>query len=91
VSMDKNIPKQPKKRGRPLSSRKKKLVEESDEELQQSMKDTTFDDEQIAYTLVDEKLSHFSSLLRNILIVTVPRLHVWHAIWTLPRLLSTVG
>jgi len=67
VSMDKNIPKQPKKRGRPLSSRKKKLVEESDEELQQSMKDTTFDDEQIAYTLVDEKLSHFSTLLRNIL------------------------
>jgi len=67
VTMNRNIPEQPKKRGCPLSSKKKKLFEKPDEEPQQSMEDTTFDDEQLAYTLSDEKLSHFSSLLRHIL------------------------
>ncbi len=66
MTIDKDIPEQPKKRGRPLGSKKKELLEEPDGELHQSIKDTTFD-ERLVYTLADEKLSQFSSLLRHIL------------------------
>src|SRR5436305_1633175 len=70
-----------KKRGRPPGSRKK-LASEGEKRLSRvrnahvkmsNGRDTSptssieFDDERLAYTLAEEKLSPFSSLLRNIL------------------------
>ena len=69
MDIDQDVPKQPRKRGRPLGSKKKQYPIQNihtDVTLQQSQ-DAVFDDEHLAYTLSEEKLSPFSSLLRHIL------------------------
>ncbi|GAC1356957.1 MAG: hypothetical protein NVS4B11_36830 [Ktedonobacteraceae bacterium] len=62
MDTDQDMPKQPKKRGRPLGSKKKPRNIQGD-----APQNVLFDDEQLAYTLAEEKLSPFSSLLRHIL------------------------
>ncbi len=69
MDVDQDVPKQPRKRGRPLGSKKKQYPMQStqaDVPLHQSQ-GVVFDDEHLAYTLAEEKLSPFSSLLRHIL------------------------
>ncbi len=69
MDIDQDVPKQPRKRGRPLGSKKKQYPMQdtlADVSLQQPQ-DAVFDDEHLAYTLAEEKLSPFSSLLRHIL------------------------
>ncbi len=65
MNMEPDAPKQPKRRGRPPGSRKKPVMTQA--EAQQKTPEIVFDDEQLAYTLAEEKLSPFSSLLRHIL------------------------
>jgi len=69
MDIDQDVPKQPRKRGRPLGSKKKHyLVQNMQSDVsRQQLQDAVFDDEQLAYTLAEEKLSPFSSLLRHIL------------------------
>ncbi len=69
MDIHQEAPKQPRKRGRPLGSKKKAYPMQntpSDVRLHQPQ-DAVFDDEHLAYTLAEEKLSPFSSLLRHIL------------------------
>ena len=69
MDIDQDEPRQPRKRGRPLGSKKKQYPMQNtpaDVSLQQSQ-DAVVDDEHLAYTLAEEKLSPFSSLLRHIL------------------------
>lgn len=69
MDIDQDAPKQPRKRGRPRGSKKRQYPmqnTQADVSLQQPQ-DVIFDDEQLAYTLAEEKLSPFSSLLRHIL------------------------
>ncbi len=69
MDIDQDVPKQPRKRGRPLGSKKKQYPTQNtqaDVSLYQPQ-DAVFDDEHLAYTLAEEKLSPFSSLLRHIL------------------------
>ncbi len=65
MDIDQDVHKQPRKRGRPLGSKKKQYTEQASALSQQQ--DVVFDDEHLAYTLAEEKLSPFSSLLRHIL------------------------
>lgn len=69
MEIDQDVPKQPRKRGRPLGSKKKQYdVQNMQMGVSgQHSQDVIFDDEQLAYTLAEEKLSPFSSLLRHIL------------------------
>ena len=69
MDIDQDVPKQPKKRGRPIGSKKKHYpVQSAQHEVsRQKLQDVIFDDEQLAYALAEEKLSPFSSLLRHIL------------------------
>ncbi len=69
MDIDQDVPKQPRKRGRPLGSKKKHYLGQStpNDVLRQQPQDAVFDDEQLAYALAEEKLSPFSSLLRHIL------------------------
>ena len=69
MEIDQDVPKQPRKRGRPLGSKKKQYdVQNMQTGVSgQQSQDVIFDDEQLAYTLAEEKLSPFSSLLRHIL------------------------
>ena len=64
MDIDQDVPKQPRKRGRPLGSKKKQYQANVSPQQPQ---DVVFDDEHLAYTLAEEKLSPFSSLLRHIL------------------------
>jgi len=66
MDIDQDVPKQPRKRGRPLGSKKKQYNVQVNASPQQ-LQDVVFDDEHLAYTLAEEKLSPFSSLLRHIL------------------------
>lgn len=66
MDTDQDVPKQPRKRGRPLGSKKRHYTIQTDPSQQQPQ-DVVFDDERLAYTLAEEKLSPFSSLLRHIL------------------------
>jgi hypothetical protein len=61
VDVNHEVPEQHRKRGRPLGSKKKHSG------ASQKSEEMVFDDEQLAYTLAEEKLSPFSSLLRHIL------------------------
>ena len=63
--MDKDGPKQQKKRGRPPGSKRKQFEVGSDSPLQLS--EVSFDDESLTYNQPEEVLSPFSSLLRQIL------------------------
>ncbi len=69
MDIDQDVPKQPRKRGRPLGSKKKHYIGQNapSDVLRQQPQDAVFDDEQLAYALAEEKLSPFSSLLRHIL------------------------
>ncbi|GAC1424881.1 MAG: hypothetical protein PVS3B3_03390 [Ktedonobacteraceae bacterium] len=69
MDIDQDVPKQPRKRGRPIGTKKKHyLIQNTQVEVpQQQAQDALFDDEHLAYTLGEEKLSPFSSLLRHIL------------------------
>ncbi len=69
MDIDQDVPKQPRRRGRPLGSKKKHYLGQSPQNdvSRQPPQDAVFDDEQLAYTLAEEKLSPFSSLLRHIL------------------------
>ncbi len=65
MDVNNEVSEQHRKRGRPLGSKKKQsgvLTGAS-----QKSEEMVFDDEQLAYTLAEEKLSPFSSLLRHIL------------------------
>ncbi len=63
--MDKDVPKQPRKRGRPLGSKKKFFEELPTPSLSSS--NVSLDDERLEYNPMEEKLTPFSSLLRSIL------------------------
>ncbi len=65
MDIDKEVPEPRRKRGRPLGSKKKQFLPLPDE--QPTSAEIVFDDEQLAYTISEEKLSPFSSLLRHIL------------------------
>jgi hypothetical protein len=69
MDKDQDAPRQPRKRGRPLGSKKKhNLVQNTSEDVSPpQVHDVSFDDEHLAYALAEEKLSPFSSLLRHIL------------------------
>lgn len=70
MDIDPDIPRQPRKRGRPLGSKKKQYTVQNTQiadSPHQQAQEAVFDDEQLAYTLAEEKLSPFSSLLRHIL------------------------
>ncbi len=67
MDIDSDAPRQPRRRGRPLGSKKKQYPVQDTPMNEARQPETVFDDEQLAYTLAEEKLSPFSSLLRHIL------------------------
>ena len=69
MDIDQDVHKQPRKRGRPLGSKKKPYPIQNTQAdmIPHQPQDAVFDDEHLAYTLSEEKLSPFSSLLRHIL------------------------